>query len=204
MTVVTRISIALLVGTCAVATAFHLARAERHKAPVSLAFAGRVSDSAQLAALGIHPGRQLIAFVFGSSSCGSCNRPAVKNVFATLGDSLRHVHAANAAAVSIVGVAIARQLDDGLAYLRSIGLSQFDEISTGNAWRNENITNLVRYRGAAEPGVPLVIVLSRRLDATASPLTLHMGPDTIVAAIQGADAITAWASKGYPLAAITK
>jgi hypothetical protein len=175
-------------------------RPSTQPATARTALAGEISDSARLAALDIHPGRQLVAYLFGSAKCGYCQDPKVKATYANLRQSLHDRHGNEYASISVVGVAVNTDMDEGLTYLRDIGLKRLDEISTGDGWRNEHITNLIRYRKAAEPALPLVIVMERNLSASLTPvLSLHFDPDSIITVVQGRDAIVDWADHGFPL-----
>lgn len=201
MSAVQRISLCVLLAAAAFVGAFtYKSHLSAESAPTRVALAGEMSDSARLASLGIHPGRQLVAYLFGSSKCGYCQDPKVKSTYANLRESLRKRHGSEYASIAVVGVAVNTDLEEGLTYLRGIGLDHLDEISTGDGWRNEHITSLIRYRKAAEPGLPLVIVMERSMSATVTPvLSLHFEPDSIVAVVQGRDGIVDWADQGFPI-----
>jgi hypothetical protein len=159
------------------------------------------SDSAQLAALGIRPGAQLVAYVFGASRCGFCQKPETKRAFASLRETLRTQHVASGSytSVSVVGIAINTDLREGLGYLESIGADVFDEISVGSGWQNEHIIELVQRRRIAEPALPLIIVVSRLMTATLAPLTLAYSGDSIVKVVHGSSRIADWVRSGANL-----
>jgi hypothetical protein len=171
----------------------------------SAAGAGAVSvdapDSVQLAGLGVQPGVQLVAYVFGGSKCGFCNKPETKKAFASLREELigHHLRPGAYSSVSVVGVAINTDLDEGLGYLRSIGKGAFDQISTGRGWQNENVVRLIRQQHFAAAGVPLVLIISRRMTATLAPLSMTYSTDSLLRVIQGAQQIAQWVRDGTDL-----
>jgi hypothetical protein len=158
-------------------------------------------DSVQLAAVGVRPGAQLVAYVFGGSRCGFCQKRETKEAFAALRHVLaeRHLKSGAYASVSVVGVAVNTNLHDGLGYLESIGPDAFDEISVGSGWQNENIIRLIRQQHVAPAAVPMVIVVTRQMAATVAPLTLTYGVDSVVMVLQGSDAIARWVREGASL-----
>lgn len=195
-----RVSFLILLGATAFLCAFAIQRWRNAKASSRLAIpAAELSDSAKLAASGIYPGRQMIAYVFGSTRCGYCEEPSLKRAFSGLRDELRKDHKNQFAHVAVVGVAISSDFDEGMKYLREIGLDNLDEISVGQSWRNEHVISLIRYRKVADAGVPLVVVLERSLTARLTPFEENVGPDSVVAVAQGHDAILQWVHEGTPL-----
>jgi hypothetical protein len=160
--------------------------------------AANAPDSVQLAARGITPGAQLVAYAFGGSHCGFCQKTETKQAFAALRNVLtaRYVARGQYKNVSVIGVAVDGEIKDGLGYLESIGPNAFNEISVGSGWQNENIIRLIRQRHAATLGLPLVIVISRSMNATLSPLTMSYGEDSVLTYVQGAHAIAEWVRNG--------
>lgn len=158
-------------------------------------------DSMHLAALGIHPGEQLVAYAFGGSRCGFCQKAEVKKAFAILKPTLRERHIDSGAfeSVRVVGVAIDVDVQAGLGYLESISPTAFDEVSVGSGWQNEHVVRLLHQQGIAETAVPLVIVISRTMAATLAPLTMTYGRDSVRAVIQGASRVEAWLKGGARL-----
>jgi hypothetical protein len=180
----------------------------RH-ASTSVATASRpptdAPDSVQLAALGVRPGAQLVAYVFGGSRCGFCQKQETKQAFAALRKVLadRHVASGSYQTVSVIGVAVNADLREGLGYLQSIGPDAFDQISTGSGWQNENVIRLMQQQHLSEPALPMVIVVSRYMTAMLAPLRMKYGADTVLKVVQGAQAIADWVRMGADLAART-
>lgn len=204
MTGLQRTALAVILAATAFATAFTVTRATQQTRGTNAARetqrgAATLTDSQQLDVLGIHPGRQLVVYVFGGPGCGYCRRPETKETFRTLKQQLSARHRGQFANIALVGVGVDRSIEKGTQYLSEIGLDHFDEISVGDGWQNEHITQLIRYRRTAEPGMPLIIVLSRPLTARLRPLQVHVGPDTAVVVAQGRNGIANWVKAGYPL-----
>jgi hypothetical protein len=130
------------------------------------------SDSARLASIGLAPGRQLIAYVFGGSRCSICRSAEVKQAVGGLKETLRRAHSSSFSTVLVVGVAINTDLKEGLGYLSSIGLDSFDEITTGGGWQNEHVIRWIQRTRTAAASVPLVIMVTRTIDAQLAPLTV--------------------------------
>jgi len=137
------------------------------------------TDSARLAAVGIRPGPQLVAYVFGSSRCGYCQRSDTKQAFSSIKRTLVQEYGNQFPTIMVVGVAVNTDLQEGLAYLSSMGLNNFDEISVGDGWRNEHVTRFIRRERIAEAAVPLVVVLTRSMTARAQPVSLTFSPDSV-------------------------
>lgn len=161
-------------------------------------------DSVQLAALGIHPGVQIVAYVFGAARCGFCQKPQTKQAVRALRDSLskRQLGVRGVASVRVVGVAVNSDVGEGLGYLRGVGLASFDEIDTGSGWQNEHLVRLVGQRRAAQAGLPLVVVTARTMSASLMPLKMNYGSDSLLRVVQGSDAIASWVRAGAPLSTL--
>jgi hypothetical protein len=158
-------------------------------------------DSVQLSAMGIRPGAQLVAFVFGGSRCGFCQKQETKRAVTSLREALhaRYVRPGVVQSVSVVGIAVNTDLREGLQYLTSMGPNAFTEISVGSGWQNEHIVRLIRREQAAEPGLPLIIVVARSMQATLAPLTMTYSNDSVLKVVQGASEIANWVRGGADL-----
>jgi hypothetical protein len=156
-------------------------------------------DSMQLASIGLAPGRQLIAYVFGGSRCAICRKTEVKEAVAALKGTLRRAHGSSFRTVMVVGVAVNTDLGEGLGYLKSIGLDSFDEITTGGGWQNEEVIRWIQRGKHAEAAVPLVIVVTRTMDAQLAPLRVSYSVDSILAVVQGRTELLDWVNGSAPL-----
>lgn len=197
-----RISILIIIA----ATSFALALVGKRRAEARAADAERAAipldapDSVRLAAGGIRPGRQLVAYVFGSSRCIACSGPALRAAYARLRPSLRAAGAAQrVASVSVVGVAVNNDLGEGLGYLKRAGLESFDEVGVGRAWQNDHVRRLIWDDPGARPLVPQVVVVVRTLAARLDPFDLEVTGDSIVRRVVGTTEIVGWVGGGTPL-----
>ncbi len=146
-------------------------------------------------------GRYLTAFVFVSSECALCAEQHTKRALGALRDSLVAFQHDSFANISVVGVAIDKDLGAGIHYLLSLGPKGrvFDELSVGNSWMNEFVTALVWRDGVAKPLVPQVVVIGRHVDASGYPRYIEVQPDEILGHISGRDSLIAWVASGTPL-----
>lgn len=162
-----------------------------------------LTDSAKLAAQGIVPGRQLVAFVLLSSRCSYCQRSDTKSAVARLRQELSRTNADRFANVSVIGVAIDSDLAEGLAYLSDVGISAFDEISVGRGWVNEHLSNQLWRMSDGVPAVPQVLLVSRELDAQLNPvMKVEVGQDSLLAAMIGYKALVEWVESGADVARV--
>lgn len=197
----------VLLGTLSLVIAFAAGRELRIRQASATLSARNDQESprdsvSDLARLGYHPGRQLAVFVLGGSGCGFCQLPETKTAFGAIRSTLQNHASARAtyASISTIGVAIDNDIVAGLTYLNSLGTQAFDEVSVGSGWRNEQVISLIRRQGFSLPTVPLVIVVSRQLDASLEPLKVAYSPqDSLVLVVQGSDDIVKWVEEGMPL-----
>lgn len=164
--------------------------------------AANAPDSVRLAAFGIRPGRQLIAYVLVSSHCGYCQRDDTKAALASVRTSLRRAHARDFQAIRVIGVAVNTEVDAGLEYLRSVGMASFDEISAGDGWLNEQIGQLIWRAKTTDASVPQVVVVSRPMTARLGPMAVTYGSDSTLAVVAGPKAITSWVRGGTGLTGV--
>ena len=161
-------------------------------------------DSVKLAAQGIVPGRQMIAYVLVSSTCGFCQRSDTKEALASLRETQKRSNVGSFASTSVIAIAIDPDFAKGLGYLEGVGLSSFDEISVGRGWMNEHLGHLVWRDSAGVAAVPQVIVLARDLSATLRPrMLVTIGRDSILMKLRGYKAIVEWVRGGAVVANLT-
>lgn len=145
-----------------------------------------------------------MAYVFGSSRCGSCRRPETKVAIGALRNALRANTKNGYASVRVVGVAINTDVSLGLEYLQNFGRDTFDEVSAGDGWQNEHVVRLIWQGGFAQPEAPQVVLVSRDMDASLAPVALRFSKDSVIAVIAGYNAILDWVHAGAPLGDVTK
>lgn len=172
-------------------------------AAASAAFQAQAPDSAKLMAMGINSGRQLVVYVLVSSRCGHCQRRDTKSAIRSIRNALQQNRTRDFSSATVIGIAIDADLSEGLDYLNTIGLSNFDEISVGNVWLNQYLTRLVWRDRIAQPAVPQVVVVSRDMTASLSPLAVKFGSDSVIIGLIGRNAILDWVRRGAPVIAET-
>lgn len=161
--------------------------------------ASREADSLRaVAALG--SGRQLIALVIVSSSCGFCQEKQMKAGLRQIRTKLQSSQGSSYSKVSVVGIAIDDDIRDGIGFLRSLGPygEVFDEISAGRGWLNEFITDFVWRDGIGKPATPQVILLAHTVDASRYPDLIDIGADSVIRVIVGRDSLLGWIRSGTP------
>lgn len=82
-------------------------------------------------------GTHLIAFVITASDCGWSSRPTVMSALGSVRDRLRSSYGSSYAQVSVIGVALDRDVDAGVRFLSDIGKGKangaFDQVVVGGA-----------------------------------------------------------------------
>lgn len=166
-------------------------------APVMQTALRNAPDSVRLSAMGITPGRQVLAFVLVSSRCGYCQKletkRAIRSIRGLLAESSEREGYRSS---TVVGVAVDADLHEGLQYITNIGFPSFDEISVGGAWLNEQLVRFVWRERTADAAVPQVVIVSRELTATPLPLRVRYGADSVIAVLGGNNALLAWVRSG--------
>lgn len=146
-------------------------------------------------------GRYLLAYVLLASDCGYSTERLAKRALRALPDSLRAVHGAAFANVSVVGVALDEDVAAGIRFLDELDRSgrAFDEISVGKSWLNEQIVRLVWREGVAPASLPQVVLVARQVDARAYPRHIETQRDSVLLTVTGRNDIVAWVNEGVPL-----
>ncbi|MCC6774902.1 MAG: hypothetical protein IT360_27285 [Gemmatimonadaceae bacterium] len=160
------------------------------------------SASAAAAARQQYPsGEHLVAYVVLSHRCGFCAEPETRAALRVLRDSLRAHAGAGVVRVQVVGVAIDDDLDAGWAYLRAMNgrTRAFDALSVGGDWLNDVVVQLVWRGGVVEAATPTVVVVTRRVDASAYPDHVDVQADQVVLRVVGRDSLLAWVAAGAPV-----
>lgn len=164
-----------------------------------VAAAGDIPDSVRLASFGLFPGRQLVAYVLGGSGCGSCRKPGMRAAFASLRSALQANHSHEFQSFKIIGVAV-DELPAGIAYLSGLGLQNFDEISTGEGWQNEQLVKLVWREKTVDAAAPQVVLIGRTMSATLPSMVQSYSRDSVILVVAGHQAIIDWVNNGTQFA----
>jgi hypothetical protein len=128
-----------------------------------------------------------------------CRAADVKAAIGALRGTLARAYEGRYASITVVGVAINTDLREGLAYLNSIGLDHFDEITTGRGWQNGEVIRWIQRGQAAPAAVPLIVVVTRTMTASIAPLAIVYSPDSVLAVVQGRAALVEWIQTNAPL-----
>lgn len=174
------------------------------------AAAARRSAAVQNEAAPVNPfasanGTHLIAYVVTASDCGWSTQPGVMAAIRTMRTKLQSVHGASYAQVSVVGVALDKNLDEGLRFLSSVGNGTageiFDQVIVGGSWLNEQIVRFVWREGVTIAASPQVLIIERPVNTESylSNWTIGVQDDTVVTSKLGSDEIVSWINRGVPL-----
>lgn len=153
------------------------------------------SDTAYAPATELPNGRQVLAVYLGAKWCTPCNRPEVKAAVARMKPLVASQAKQSGATFTAVVVAMDRNLDAALAFIRPLGA--FDEYAVGGDFVSTAAQRFVWRNSAPEPSVPQVLVLERTLRAVpGQPITL--GRDRVLRRVLG-DSIPLWVRAGAPI-----
>jgi len=140
-------------------------------------------------------GREIVVQFIGMTGCGHSRDSEVvaavrrmKPVLARQADSL-------GVSLSVVGVALDWSVEDGVAYLRTLG--PFDEIAVGNNWVNSAAVASIWRAPSVHPDVPQIVIYQRTV--TRQQRTIAFGPDQELARFIGTKSIIDWVAHGAPL-----
>lgn len=150
-------------------------------------------------------GTNLIAFVVTASDCAWSKQPAGMEAIRSVGAKLRAVHGGSYAQVSVIGVALDRDLDTGLQFLSHLGKGRpgalFDQLFVGGSWLNEQIVRFVWREHVTKASIPQVLVIERHVSTKAYLVTFAIAvqDDRVVANPTGVAELITWIKRGVPL-----
>lgn len=101
--------------------------------------------------------------------------------------------------VSVVGVAITTDLEEGLDYLSGIGLANLDEVAIGNGWQNQQAIQMMWRAQITGADAPQVLLIEREMKGTVDPISLAYGPDSLIMAVVGHQQLVDWIAGGAKL-----
>lgn len=150
-------------------------------------------------------GTHLIVFVLVASDCGWSSRPELIAQVGRLRERLKAFHGSGYAQVSVVGVALDRDVDKGLRFLAEHGngstASSFDQVIAGGSWLNEQVVRFVWRDGLVQAMTPQIIVIERVVDTSSyvAQSTIAVQSDKFIGAWVGYKDILRWLGEGLPL-----
>jgi hypothetical protein len=150
-------------------------------------------------------GTHLIAFVLTASDCGWSRIPESMEAVGRIRDQIRSTHGDSYAQVTVVGVALDRDIEAGIGFLSEIGKGKpgrsFDQVMIGGGWLNEQVVRFAWRERIAEAVTPSVIVIERPVNTESyvSTSTIDAQADRLLVKLQGRLQIVAWMNAGMPL-----
>lgn len=148
-------------------------------------------------------GTHLIAFVITESDCGWSALPSTMEAVGSIREALRSAYGDSYAQVTVVGVALDRNLDAGLRFLADLGKGRldgaFDQVSVGGSWLNEQVVQFVWRGGITQAAIPQVVVVERQVNTESYPATIGVQSDRLLVNPIGTAEITQWVREGLPL-----
>ena len=186
--------------TASSALSFSVTRAARREAVPPAAKGGGATQALDRTRRSYPSGDHLVAYVLLSHRCPFSRDKTTQTAVAQIRSSLKTLEGKEYAKVSVVGVAVEYDLNAGFEYLRDLQRSApaFDELSIGRGWLNDFITALVWRGGFAQPATPSVVVVRRRVDASAYP-QMSVGPDSLLLSLRGRPDLVSWVAEGTPI-----
>ena len=153
-------------------------------------------------------GTHLIAYFIVASDCGWSTLPEVKERIGGLREKLLETHGAEYSQISVVAVALDRDLDAGLQLISDLGggdSAAFDQIVVGGSWLNELVLKLVWREGLATAATPQIVVVERRIDSSSyeSESKIRVADDDLLVNHSGSAEIGEWFERGLPLNRVT-
>lgn len=154
--------------------------------------------------LGLHthrPSTEVVAIVISASFCVANSvkgfHEATRAIPSLINAQLRNRPEAITRAV---GIAVDQSPRVGSEYL--LKLAEFDEIIAGGNWLN-TATEKYFYSGyRLEPAIPQVLILERTV--TWSAHSVSLSGEKVLATLNGADSIIAWAKRGAPVEGLAR
>jgi hypothetical protein len=142
-------------------------------------------------------GRQLVVVFVGGAE--AMRIPQFVASVRSMKPLLARQAAQRGVALSITGVSLDWDVEQGITNLRSMGL--WDEIVVGNNWINAGAQHWV-WRPDGRASTPQVAVYERTVDGRGS--SIAFGAERHVARFEGVDGIVDWVQRGAPLPADVK
>jgi hypothetical protein len=142
-------------------------------------------------------GLELVAIYIGSTDCGPCQLPEVKNAVRAMKSLLAAQAKQRGIALTAIGVAQDWDVKQGAAFLEPLGA--FDQVVIGGNWTNIAVEQFVLRDSVAEMAMPQIVLVER---------TVQLGTRVSVSAprvlrrISGAKDIPAWVAAGAPISAL--
>jgi hypothetical protein len=109
-------------------------------------------------------GRELVAIYIGSTDCGPCQLPELKNAVRAMKPLLAAQAKQRGLALTVIGAAQDWDLKRGAAFLEPLGA--FDQIVIGGNWTNIAVEQFVLRDSLAEMAIPQVVLIERTVQVS--------------------------------------
>jgi hypothetical protein len=108
-------------------------------------------------------GKELVFVYFGSTGCGPCKAPGMKQAVLKAKEIVAKRAADERLPFSTTGVALDPDIYKGLDFLKSVG--PFDQIIVGRDWENSAVLELMASGGSESIiGIPQIIIYERTIE----------------------------------------
>ena len=142
-------------------------------------------------------GRELVAVYIGSTDCGPCQLPDVKNAVRAMKPLLAAQAKQRGIALTAIGVAQDWDLKQGAAFLEPLGA--FDQVVIGGNWTNIAVEQFVLRDSVAEMAMPQIVLVER---AVQLGTRVTVSAPRVLRRISGAIDIPAWVAVGAPISVL--
>jgi hypothetical protein len=140
-------------------------------------------------------GRELVAVYIGSTDCGPCQWPQVKNAVRAMKSLLAAQAAKRGVALTVIGAAQDWDVKRGAAFLEPLGA--FDQVAIGGNWTNLAVEQFVLRDSLAEMAMPQVVLMERTVRVGER---VTVSEPRLLRRISGGADIPAWVAAGAPIA----
>lgn len=142
-------------------------------------------------------GRELVAIYIGSTDCGPCQWPQVKNAVRVMKSLLATQAKQRGIALTVIGAAQDWDVKRGAAFLEPLGA--FDQVVIGGNWTNLAVEQFVLRDSLAEMAMPQVVLMERTVGAGTR---VTVSEPRLLRRITGGADIPAWVAAGAPMTAL--
>jgi hypothetical protein len=140
-------------------------------------------------------GKQILLVYVGSEDCKASLRPGFARTISAIREVVQAQARVNREPFSTLGVSAGSSPAGGVRYLARFG--QFDEISSGHGWLNDEAMHFVWQTLPGEALVPQIVVIERQL-AVLQP-GYGFSNERVLVRVLGVPQIENWLADGAPV-----
>jgi hypothetical protein len=141
-------------------------------------------------------GRQIVAVYIGSTDCGPCQLPKVKDAVRKMKALVAAQAVTRGMTFRAIGVAQDWDLKAGLAFLEPLGA--FDQVAIGDNWTNLGVEQFILRDSLAAMAMPQIVILERTVKLGKR---VTITEPRILKRILGGEDIPVWVTSGALLLA---